>query len=219
MRRFKSKKNYKIINKKSCFIDSTVEIGEGVVIYENNRIYGKTKIADGTILLPNNFICDSTIGGNCEIDNSHIDGAIIGENVKIGPYARIRPKTKIADNCKIGNFVEIKKSYINDFTKIAHLSYIGDSVIGKNVNIGCGVVTCNYDGFNKHQTIIKDNSFIGSNVNLIAPIVIGSNCYIAAGSTIYNNVDDYEFVIERGKQVNKKEYAKKFPYIKNTSTI
>mgnify|MGYP003289813826 CR=1 FL=1 len=204
---------YQIISNKSiCILNNLLQkyinnyhINNNVNIFDpkNTYISYHSKIDKNTTILPFSYIIDSKVGKNCTI----------------GPHVTIRNNSIIKDNCRIGNFVEIKKSYINDFTKIAHLSYIGDSVIGKNVNIGCGVVTCNYDGFNKHQTIIKDNSFIGSNVNLIAPIVIGSNCYIAAGSTIYNNVDDYEFVIERGKQVNKKEYAKKFPYIKNTSTI
>ena len=200
-----------IDNKSICILNGILQkyinnkhLKNGVKIIDTQNTYISyfSKIEKDTLIYPFSYIIDSKIGSSCFI----------------GPHVTIRDNSIIKNNCRIGNFVEIKKSYINDFTKIAHLSYIGDSIIGKNVNIGCGVVTCNYDGLNKHQTIIKDHSFIGSNVNLIAPIIIGNNSYIAAGSTVYNNVEDFEFVIERGKQVNKKDYAKSFPYYKNTST-
>ena len=213
MRIFKCKKNYKIINKKSCFIESTVEIGEDVVIYENNRIYGKTKIADGTILLPNNYICDCEIGENCEIENSHLEGAEIGDNVKIGPFARIRPKTKIAENCKIGNFVEIKNSEIGKGCKISHLAYVGDVEMGERCNVGCGVVFVNYNGKEKNKTIVGSNCFIGSNANIIAPCEIKNNCYICAGTTITHNLDEYDFAIGRVREEVKPRRA--INYLKN----
>ena len=131
------------------------------------------------------------------------DNCIIGHNCVIGPYAHIHTSSVIGDNCHIGNFVEIKKSRLGDNCNAKHLVYIGDCECGNNVNFGCGVVIANYNGKEKNNTIIKDNVFIGCNSNLIAPIEIGNNSFIAAGSTITNNVNDNEFVIERGKETHK----------------
>lgn len=134
---------------------------------------------------------------------SHISGANIGNNVSIGPYARIRPETQIGDGCKIGNFVEVKNSILDNESKASHLSYIGDSNIGTKVNIGAGVITCNYDGVNKHRTQIGDSSMIGANVSLIAPVNIGSNALIGAGSVITANVADGDVAVSRSEQVMK----------------
>lgn len=207
------KKNYKIINKKSCHIDPTVEIGEDVVIYENNRIYGNTKIESGTILLPNNQISDSVIGENCVLDSSNIDGAEIGNNVKVGPFARLRPKTKIDDNCKIGNFVEIKNSTLGKGCKVSHLAYVGDVQMGERCNVGCGVVFVNYNGKEKNKTIVGNNCFIGSNSNIIAPCEIKNNCYICAGTTITESLNEYDFAIGRARQEVKPRRA--ISYLKN----
>ena len=133
----------------------------------------------------------------------------INNNVIIGPFARLRPKTIIEKNVKIGNFIEIKKSIIKKGTKANHLSYIGDAEIGENSNIGAGSVTCNYDGTNKHKAILKKGVFLGSNSTLISPITINKHAYIAAGSVLNKNVPKYSLAISRSKQINKKHYVKK----------
>jgi bifunctional UDP-N-acetylglucosamine pyrophosphorylase/glucosamine-1-phosphate N-acetyltransferase len=164
-----------------------------------------TSFGSGVIIEPCVYI-----GSNVKIhDNvrirafSYIEGAEIEDGAEIGPFARIRGNSKIGTNVKIGNFVEIKNTEIASGTKASHLSYIGDSKIGKNVNIGAGVITCNYDGFKKHITIIKDDSFIGSNSSLIAPITIGSRSLIGAGSFINKDVPDDAFSEGRAKQIMK----------------
>lgn len=154
------------------------------------------------------YIKDSIIGDNTVIYNSQIKNSSIGENNIIGPYAHIRENNKTGNNVKIGSFVELKNSIVNNNSKIPHLSYIGDSEIGEHVNIGCGVVTANYDGKNKHKTIIKDNAFIGCNVNLIAPVTIEENALVAAGSTITDDVPANALAIARSRQTNKEDYNK-----------
>ncbi len=170
-----------------------------------------SKIGKNCIIYPNVFLGNGVeIGDNVEIKSfSHIENAQIGKNCIIGPFARIRPQSKIADDCKIGNFVEIKKANIGIGTKINHLSYVGDCDIGKNSNIGAGTITCNYDGKNKYKTTIGNNSFIGSNCSLIAPISIGDDCLIGAGSVINKDVDNGDLAIARSKQINIKDGVKK----------
>ena len=159
---------------------------------------------------------NSVIGKNTTIfPNTIILDSIVKENCNIGPFATIKKNSTIGNNVRIGNFVEIKNSYINDSTKIAHHSYVGDTYIDSYVNIGCGVVTCNYNGKEKNKIYIGKRAFIGSNVNLIAPLNIGSDTYIASGSTIYNDLESFDFAIARSYQVNKKGYSKKYPYYLN----
>ena len=200
--------NYLNIN--SCFIDDKVKIGKNVTIYENNHIEGDTVIGDNTILLPGNFITNSNIGENCSIHNSVIENSIIGDDCKIGPFAHIRPNCDISNKCKIGNFVEIKKSNIGENTKIRHLAYVGDATIGKDCNIGCGVIFANYNGKSKNVTIVGDHVFIGSNSNIISPVNIEDDSYICAGTTVTENVQSEDFVIGRVRQENKKNKAKKY---------
>ena len=157
-------------------------------------IYDDVKIGTDTVIHPN-----TTIKGN----------VIIGDNCEIGPNAFIREGCIIANNVKVGNCVEIKKTIIGEGSKVPHLTYLGDCIVGKNCNIGCGTITCNYDGKNKHQTVIGDNAFIGSNVSLVAPVTIGKNVTIAAGSTITEDVPDDTLAIARERQINKDGYYKK----------
>lgn len=194
----------KFLNKRSCYIGKDVKFGKNVLVYPNVVIEGITFIGDDTTIYNGCYIIDSIIGKNNVIYSSHIFKSKIGNNNIIGPYAHIRENNVINDNIKIGSFVEIKKSIVESNSKIPHLSYIGDASIGSNVNIGCGVITANYDGVNKNKTVIKDNAFIGCNSNLIAPIEIGKNTFIAAGTTVTKNVGDNEFAISRVKQENKK---------------
>jgi len=191
------------INKKTCYIDKSVKLGKNVTIYPNVVIEGISTIMDGTIIYNGCYIKDSSIGKNNIVFSSHIINSDIGDNNMIGPYAYIRSNNIIKDNVRLGSFVEVKNSVIDDNSKISHLSYIGDTSVGKNVNVGCGVITANYDGKNKFQTKILDNSFIGCNSNLVAPLTIGENAYVAAGTTVTKDVFKDEFVIGRVKQENK----------------
>ena len=159
--------------------------------------FGKNVIIEPYVVIGLNVI----IGNNVIIKSfSHIEKAIIKNNVEIGPFARIRPDSTIDDNSKIGNFVEVKKSYIGKNSKINHLSYVGDTKIGKKVNLGAGTITCNYDGKKKSKTIIEDNVFVGSNTSLVAPIKIGSNSIIGAGSAITKNVGSNKLSLTRANQ-------------------
>jgi bifunctional UDP-N-acetylglucosamine pyrophosphorylase/glucosamine-1-phosphate N-acetyltransferase len=173
--------------------DCTIDVN---VVFEGDNVLG-----NNVLISPNCIIKDSKIGDNTSIfPNSIIENSIIGSSTTIGPFARIRPDTNIGDHSKVGNFVEIKKSTINNNSKVSHLSYVGDSKIGDDVNIGAGVITCNYDGANKHQTEIKDGAFIGSNSQLVAPVSIGKNATIGAGSTITQNAPDNKLTLSRNKQ-------------------
>ena len=175
--------------KDDCVIDVNV-------VFEGDNDLGKN-----VLISPNCIIKASKIGDNTHIlANSIIENAVIGSNTSIGPFARIRPETKIGNHSKIGNFVEVKKSSIENNSKVSHLSYIGDSKIGKDVNVGAGVITCNYDGINKFQTEIKDGAFVGSNSQLVAPVTIGKNATIGAGSTITQNSPDGQLTLSRNKQ-------------------
>ncbi len=175
--------------KDDCVIDVNV-------VFEGDNDLGKN-----VSISPNCIIKASKIGDNTHIlANSIIENAVIGSNTTIGPFARIRPETKIGNHSKIGNFVEVKKSSIENNSKVSHLSYIGDSKIGNDVNVGAGVITCNYDGINKFQTEIKDGAFVGSNSQLVAPVTIGKNATIGAGSTITQNTPDGQLTLSRNKQ-------------------
>ncbi len=181
------------------------EISNTAKIYDNNLILNSV-IEGGVVIFPNSVIINSVIKENTIVYSSYIEDSEIGCDCVVGPFAHIRPNTKIANNVKVGNFVEIKKSEIESGTKISHLTYVGDSVVGKNCNFGCGTITCNYDGKNKHKTIIGNNVFIGSNSNLVAPVEIKDNCFIAAGSTITKDLKENTFAISR---VNQREKPKR----------
>lgn len=170
-------------------------------IHENTYIEDSV-IEDGVVIYPFSFIKNSHIKSGSIITSSHITDSTVGKNCNIGPNAHIRNSSHIGDSARIGNFVEIKNSNIGCGSKAAHLSYIGDATIGKNCNIGCGVIFCNYDGFKKHHSALGDNVFIGSNSNLIAPIKIDDNCFVAAGSTITKDIPKNSFVIARTKTYN-----------------
>lgn len=199
-----------IENPDTVIISPDVKIESGVKIYQNTKIIGSSIISKNSIIGPNSIITNSKIGQDTKVESSTIEDSIIGKNNNIGPYSHIRMNSNLKDNIRCGNYVEIKNSEINNDTKIAHLTYIGDSKVGKNVNFGCGTVTVNFDGKEKNKTIIGNNCFIGCNTNLIAPVKVGDNVFIAAGSTITDNLDDNDFVVARSKMVVKKNYAKKY---------
>ncbi len=200
----------KLLDKKSIFIDKSVTFGKNVVIYENNRIEGNTHLGDDVIILPNNLIRDCFIENGSVIDASRLEKSRVGKDCTIGPFSRLRPNSDIGDRAKIGNFVEIKNAKIGKETKVSHLAYVGDAEIGENCNIGCGAIFVNYNGKTKNKTIVKDNCFIGSNCNVIAPVLIEDNAYICAGTTVTNNVNNDDFVIGRVRQEVKSNRAHKY---------
>ena len=202
--------SFTIINPSSVYISDETIIEEGVTIYPNNYLEGKCLIKKGATLLPNNFIINSTVGKSSKIFNSVIEESIVGDGVTIGPFSHLRPNSNIEENAKIGNFVEIKNSLVNSGTKINHLSYVGDAEIGKNVNVGCGVVFVNYNGKIKQKTIVEDKCFVGSSVNLIAPVKVGQSAFICAGTTVDKNVPANAFVIGRSRMNIKEERAIKY---------
>lgn len=197
-----------IKNPDTVYIEVDVEVKEDVVIEGSVALKGKTVIGKGSVVGKGSEISDSTIGENVTILNSFIEEAVVKNDAKVGPYAHLRPAAVIGEKAKIGNFVEVKKSDIGEGTKISHLSYIGDAEIGKNVNIGCGAITVNYDGKNKFKTIIKDDAFVGCNVNMVAPVTIDENALLAAGSTITKNVPPRALGIARNRQENKEGFVK-----------
>ncbi len=191
-----------IIDPDTTYIDSGVEIGIDTTIYPNTIIEGKSKIGKSCLIGPNSHIVNSTIDDSCGVVNSSITDSEIGELTKIGPFARIREHAKVNKNCKIGNFVELKKTVFSEGVKASHLAYIGDAELGKNTNIGAGTITCNYDGKLKHKTIIGENVFVGSNSTLVAPVMLETNSYVAAGSVITENVKTYDLGVGRARQKN-----------------
>ena len=191
-----------LIDPSNTYIGDDVIIGRDTIIYPGNVIEGNTVIGEGVTLYPNSRINNSKIGNNVEIQSSVILDSTIGESTTVGPFAYVRPESAIGNHCRIGDFVEIKKSTIGDNTKVSHLTYVGDAEVGEGCNFGCGTVTVNYDGKNKNKTIIGNNSFIGCNTNLISPVTVEDNAYIAAGSTITNDVKEGELAVARAKQRN-----------------
>ncbi|MCX7793896.1 MAG: bifunctional UDP-N-acetylglucosamine diphosphorylase/glucosamine-1-phosphate N-acetyltransferase GlmU [Thermodesulfovibrionales bacterium] len=199
-----------IINPENTYIERDVKIGRDTVIYPGVHIEGKSIIGRGCTIYQNVRISNSILGDNVIIkDSSIIEDSLINEGCQIGPFAHLRPGSKIERNVRIGNFVEVKKSIIGEGTKAMHLSYIGDAEIGKNVNVGAGTITCNYDGFKKHKTIIEDNVFIGSDSQLVAPVRIRRGAYIGAGSTITKDVPEDSLAISRTQQKHIPDWAKK----------
>lgn len=198
-----------IIDPASTYIDQEVEIGMDTVIFPSTFIEGKTKIGEDCVIGPGSRIVSSQIADGVEVKNSIVLESLIDNETKVGPFAYIRPGSRIGKNVKIGDFVEVKKSIIGDKTKISHLTYVGDAEIGKGVNLGCGVVVVNYDGKKKNKTIVGDNSFVGCNVNLISPVEVKNNAYIAAGSTITDSVPENALAIARNRQVIKEDWVVK----------
>lgn len=200
------------IDPKTCYIDDTVVIGSGAIVYPGVFIRGKTAIGGFTVLEPNCFIVDSIIADGVQIKaGSYIEKTVIESQATVGPYARLRPDTTIGKAAHVGNFVEMKKVKFGAKSKAGHLTYLGDAEIGEDVNIGCGTITCNYAADkNKYKTIIGDRVFVGSDSQLVAPVSIGNDAIIASGTTVTKNVPEGSLALARTPQVNKEGYAKKF---------
>ncbi|MGI6706035.1 MAG: bifunctional UDP-N-acetylglucosamine diphosphorylase/glucosamine-1-phosphate N-acetyltransferase GlmU [Clostridia bacterium] len=192
-----------IIDPDHTYIDKDVTIGRDTVVYPGNVLEGRTRIGEDCILYPNNRIRNGLIHHRVEIQSSVILDSEVGEDSTVGPYAYLRPGSKIGKGVRIGDFVEVKNSTIGDGSKVSHLTYVGDGSIGRNCNIGCGVVFVNYDGQKKHRTVVEDNSFIGCNVNLVAPVLVEENAFVAAGSTVTEKVPRDSLCIARCRQTIK----------------
>jgi bifunctional UDP-N-acetylglucosamine pyrophosphorylase/glucosamine-1-phosphate N-acetyltransferase len=193
----------------TVLIDTTTRIEPDVVIESHCTLIG-ARVSAGSYLESNCRIQNSEIGRDVRIkQGSYVEDSRVGEHCSVGPYAHLRPGTVLDRDVKIGNFVEVKKAHFAEGAKASHLSYIGDAEIGKHVNLGCGFITCNYDGTHKHQTVIEDHVFVGSDSQAVAPVTIGRGSYVAAGSTITDNVPAGSLALSRGRQVNKPNYKKK----------
>ncbi|QRN02489.1 UDP-N-acetylglucosamine diphosphorylase/glucosamine-1-phosphate N-acetyltransferase [Legionella sp. MW5194] len=182
-------------------IRGELECGKDVFIDVNCVFSGKVTLGKGSRIGPHCTLTNVTLGENCEVlANSVLEGAVLGDHCQVGPFARLRPGTRLAEHCKIGNFVETKNAVFDIGSKASHLSYLGDVTLGKKVNVGAGTITCNYDGVNKHQTIIEDGVFIGSDTQLVAPVTVGAHATIGAGSTIRKNVPSGELTLTESRQ-------------------
>jgi bifunctional UDP-N-acetylglucosamine pyrophosphorylase/glucosamine-1-phosphate N-acetyltransferase len=201
----------RFIQSHSIYLEDMVDIEPGCTIYPSVSLHGATTIKEGCVLENGVIVKDSNIASNTLVKAySYIEGATIGSDCAIGPMARIREGSEFSEQCKIGNFVETKKSKFHKGVKVSHLSYVGDAEIGEETNIGCGFITCNYDGANKHKTIIGKRSFIGSDCQMIAPIEIGDEAFVGSGSTINKNVPSGAFAIARAKQETREGAAARF---------
>ncbi|MGE5390648.1 MAG: bifunctional UDP-N-acetylglucosamine diphosphorylase/glucosamine-1-phosphate N-acetyltransferase GlmU [Deltaproteobacteria bacterium] len=194
-----------LIDPDSTYVDNDVEIGPDTIILPNTIIEGKTVIGSDCEIGPNTRINDSHLGNGVTVESSRIKEAIVGDKCSIGPFAYLRPEANLAAGVKVGDFVEIKKSQIGEGSKVPHLAYVGDAIVGKGVNVGAGTITCNYDGKKKSQTILEDGVFIGSNTNLVAPVTIGHNSITGAGSTISRDVPPDTLAVERADQKHLKK--------------
>jgi len=213
------KSGVSVISPDSTFVCDDVEIESGTVLLPNVIIRGNTVIGKNCEIGPNTLITDCTIGDGCVINSSQLVESEIKNNVKIGPFAYIRPNCVIENNVKIGDFVEIKKSSIGEGTKVAHLTYVGDAEVGRNVNFGCGTVVVNYNGAEKTKTVIGDNAFIGCNTNLISPVKVGDKAYTAAGSTITTDVPGGALAVARAHQRNIENWVnEKSPMARKNNT-
>ena len=187
-------------------IENDVVIGKGTVIMPGTILYSGVVIGENCVIGPNTLIKDSTIGNNAKLNSVQCYQSKVLDGVDLGPFVHIRPNSVIGNNVHLGNFVEVKNSNIDEGTKVSHLTYVGDSDVGKRVNFGCGTVTVNYDGKNKHRTVIGDDCFIGCNTNLVAPVKVGDGSYTAAGSTITEDIPADSLGIARARQVNKVDW-------------
>lgn len=199
----------RVLDPTTVYVDEGVQVGEGTLILPGTILRGKTSIGKNCEIGPNSMIRDCVVGDRVTVNASQINESRIDDEVKIGPFAYIRPNCHVGQGVKVGDFVELKNSTVGAFTKISHLTYVGDSDVGEGVNFGCGTVTVNYDGATKFRTTIGDNAFIGCNTNLVAPVKVGDGAYTAAGSTITDDVPADSLAIARSVQVVKKQWAAK----------
>lgn len=201
-----------MVDPNQTYIESDVTIGQDTLIEPGVYLKGETVIGEDCIIGAHSIIENSMIHSNVKVTSSHIEDSVMENHTDIGPNSHLRPQSVIKEGAHIGNYVEIKKSTIGKQSKVGHLTYVGDATLGQNINLGCGTVFVNYDGKEKHHINVGDNSFIGCNTNLIAPVDVEANTYIAAGSTITDNVPAESLAIARARQVNKAGYYSKMPH-------
>lgn len=201
-------KGVNLVDPASVFISPSAAVGRDSTLYPNVFIEGNSRIGNGTVIYPHARISRSRIGSNAVIkDSTVIEDSVVKSGASVGPFAHIRPGSVIGENSKVGNFVELKKALFGKGVKASHLSYIGDAVVGNDVNIGAGTITCNYDGRNKHRTVIGDDVFVGSDTQLVAPVKVGKGAYIGAGSTITQDVPERALAVSRTRQRNIEGWA------------
>ncbi|MGZ4111039.1 MAG: bifunctional UDP-N-acetylglucosamine diphosphorylase/glucosamine-1-phosphate N-acetyltransferase GlmU [Tumebacillaceae bacterium] len=198
-----------ILDPANTYIETDVQIGADTVLLPGTVLEGRTVIGEACTIGPNSHLTNVTIGDEVTVQHSVLNDSVVEDGASVGPFAYLRPKAHIAKGAKIGDFVEIKNAKIGEGSKVSHLSYIGDAEVGSGVNVGCGTITVNYDGVNKHKTIIGNDTFIGCNSNLVAPVTVGNDAYVAAGSTITHDVPDGALAVARERQVNKEGYTAK----------
>lgn len=194
-----TEKGVTFIDARTAYIDEGVRIGAGTVIYPCVVIEGDVEIGENCVIGQNSRIKDSVIGSGTSVQSSVILESTVGSDTSVGPFAYLRPGSEVGNGCKVGDFVEIKNSKLGDGAKAAHLTYIGDSDVGERVNLGCGVVFVNYDGSRKYRSVVEDGAFIGCNVNLVSPVHVGKDAYVAAGSTITSDVPDGALYVARAR--------------------
>lgn len=193
-----------ILSPDNVYIESTVLLEEGCTVYPFSVLKGHSVVKRNSVLMGNSYISNSEIGENSVVLSSYVYDSKIGSNSTVGPFSQVRMGAVIGDNVRVGDFVEIKNAVLHNGVKSAHLTYVGDAEVGENTNIGCGTVFCNYDGKTKHRTTVGKNVFVGANTNLIAPLNVGDNSFIAGGSTITDDIPESTFAIGRERQTNKK---------------
>ena len=197
------------LSAETVFLSPEVTIGEGTLIYANNVLEGTTKIGAHCTLYPNNRLHNATIGEHTTVESSVAQDCTVGAHTTVGPFAYVRPNSHVGDHCRVGDFVEIKNSSVGNGTKISHLTYVGDSDLGQNINLGCGVVFVNYDGKIKQRSTVDNNAFIGCNCNLVSPVHVGENAYIAAGSTVTEDVPAEALYVARSHGTIKEAWVNK----------
>jgi bifunctional UDP-N-acetylglucosamine pyrophosphorylase/glucosamine-1-phosphate N-acetyltransferase len=203
-----SKNGVLMMDPKTVYVEPSVSVGAGTMLLPGTILRGTTVIGTNCEIGPNTMIVNCKVGDGTVINSSQCNDSTIGSHTKVGPFAYVRPNCTIGDEVKLGDFVEAKNSVIGDGTKISHLTYVGDTDIGKATNLGCGTVTVNYDGAHKFRTKIGDNVFVGCNTNLVAPVEVGDGAFIAAGSTITDEVPTNALAIARARQVIKHHWSK-----------
>ena len=198
-----------VLEPERTVIEADVRIGAGTVVYGGNTLQGETVIGSSCTLYPNNRMDGAVVGDGVTVESSVLLHCRVGASTTVGPFAYLRPGAQIGEHCRIGDFVEVKNSSIGDGTKVSHLTYVGDSDLGKDINLGCGVVFVNYDGKTKSRSKVDDHAFIGCNCNLIAPVHIGENAYLAAGSTVVEDVPADALFVARSRGVVKEAWVKR----------
>ncbi|MEG0494945.1 MAG: bifunctional UDP-N-acetylglucosamine diphosphorylase/glucosamine-1-phosphate N-acetyltransferase GlmU, partial [Eubacterium sp.] len=206
-----------MIDPENTYLSVDTSIGKDTVVYPGVITEGKVIIGQNCLIGHNCRIVNSTIADSVDIQSSTILDSFVDEGTHVGPYAYLRPNSRIGKNCKVGDFVEVKNAQMKDGAKASHLTYIGDAEVGKNVNLGCGTVFVNYDGTHKFKTVVEDNCFIGCNSNLVSPVTVKEGSYVAAGSTITSDVPENSLAVARARQVTKEGYALHMPQIKKNN--